>query len=142
MTDNQDRYARVTCDKITFTNCHEESLRDALKQRVHFATERTWRQTIETRLLVELVGKLINDTVTAELTHPRDWVESLKERFLPAFIWRWWPVKTLTSTAEVSRYVICPHLVTDPARKHYQFLYHHIPGASDAQDLPDRQSHR
>ncbi len=58
------------------------------------------------------------------IIQPRGWWQAFRSRFLPGWWLRRWPVATETiETRNVKKTVrICPHLPTDDARRHYQWI--------------------
>jgi hypothetical protein len=70
------------------------------------------------RMIVEIMGKLQEDTT---VKYPSDWKESLKERFLPYWLKKHFPVKY----TEKAIYKVCPHIDTkfsDNPNIHLRFL--------------------
>jgi hypothetical protein len=74
--------------------------------------------TVLVRMVVEIMGKLQDDST---VKYPSDWKESLKERFLPYWLKKRFPVKY----TEKSVYKVCPHIDTkfrDNPHIHLNFL--------------------
>jgi len=67
-------------------------------------------------------GRKIKKEVTKVVRYPSNWVQAVKERFLPEFIRRRFPVKYKCINAVTVHYHICPHLNVVSQGEHLNFL--------------------
>lgn len=54
--------------------------------------------------------------------YPKNWVESLKERFLPKFLLKKFPIKYEEIDINVSRFIIYPHFEYENASLHFEWI--------------------
>lgn len=81
------------------------------------------------RLVLELHARFLSKPVlTAILTTrvPENWVEAVKDRFLPRFARKYWPIKYSEIMTSIRTHNVCPHLPTDTSRKHVDWLVNNV----------------
>jgi len=78
------------------------------------------------RIASELPGVLKERIIVSECW-PKDWIEALKDRFLPIWARRYWPVKYNRVDIDQPIYAVCPHLShkAPDNRAHLEFLFPH-----------------
>jgi hypothetical protein len=66
------------------------------------------------------------ERVAVTVTVPRDWWEAVRERWIPKWWLKRWPVKyrTVTSGKDVKKYRVCPHVnvKTRDDTRHFEWL--------------------
>lgn len=55
--------------------------------------------------------------------YPKNWIESLKERFLPGFILKYFPVKYEIIDIKVNRFIVCPHIDSNRYEDHFKWMF-------------------
>jgi hypothetical protein len=60
--------------------------------------------------------------VQAKARWPANWLEAVKERWLPYRLLRFWPIRYESLEVDEPQYLVCPHLRTDGDHKHIDFL--------------------
>ncbi len=83
------------------------------------------------RLVIELMSHVLagpTQTVTLTLAVPADWWQAVRERFLPKWWLRRWPVRYRVEKAEQQvRMRCCPHMDIKTQRPHLEFLMEKTP---------------
>ena len=106
----------LTRFKIAVTLASQFKLQNILampdEARTNMATE-FFANGMTSRLLAVMAGELLE---VPTVKYPRDWKEALKERFLPWWAKRWWPVRYSYVVWEAT--VLYP-LISLPDEVHY-----------------------
>lgn len=87
----------------------------------------TWMDRITGAMFSELTATMLGEKdceyVEKTIRYPANWIEALKERFLPAFLAKWLPVRyTCVDVVKVTKYRCCPHLLVPESGTHVNFL--------------------
>jgi len=72
-------------------------------------------------LMAYVTGKIV-EKIHIDVEYPADWWEAFKDRWFPEFMPKRWPVKVTRIKVNEDRYMICPHLTTEPRMTHYKWL--------------------
>lgn len=87
-----------------------ESYRDIITQRLLFGIKAyVW-------------SREVHEEIIDHITYPENWKESLKERFLPSFLKKKYPVKYHRETVKIHHNHMCPHFNLDGLHKHIAFM--------------------
>lgn len=94
-------------------------------------------RSFDFRTAVDVISDMIRFGVTAhwfckewpatiEKTEyvPATWVDAVRERWLPAFILKRYPIRRRAIPVLVKRVFCCPHLNADPLAQHLHFVSH------------------
>lgn len=94
------------------------------------------RRKVETSLKEFLVYKLEayiqglpDHKIKIDEEFPEDWWEAFKDRWFPEWLLKRYPVKYKRIYVNQKIYKsVCPHMITDGTREHYEFFYESLKG--------------
>lgn len=125
------QFQQIVLDRIRFhlqqmvSDCQLNSLRDAEV----YARVDQWAKALVFGLEVAVPGRIVSQEEAVDHFQskaPADWWQSFRERWLPRWWLKRWPVKYRVEEKSVVTktvvYNVCPHLHVQGNERHLQFL--------------------
>lgn len=90
--------------------------------------------SIVTEIKGFVYGRKVKKVVTNTVAYPSDWVQAVKERFLPKFLRKWFPINYKYIDAVTIHYHICPHINVASYKEHLDFLVSRTDSVTKAEE--------
>lgn len=97
-----------------------EAIRD-MNVMYNTSVEKLTARELVLKLDAYITGR-VADRICIDVEYPADWWEAFKDRWFPNFMLKRWPVKMTTIKVDETRFVMCPHLPSEPKINHYRWL--------------------
>lgn len=115
---------RLRCDKVHLTASEIFADYPSIKTSLDIQTQYDIRMRGLLTTVSASIAGILQERITVDEKWPENWLEACKERFLPQWILRRWPVRYKSIHIDRPLYAaVCPHLPNDNNRLHLEFLW-------------------